>query len=222
MAQIVVSNTTAWAPGLVSNDDWKKWAHGEKSIEKTNGTPKLEYVDAIFRRRFSQISKMTIQVVHDVLEKSQCGKDTPQVFISHRGELAREFAVSKMIVEEKEVMPASFSLSVFNTPIALASISLGLHGGYSAVFPSKGNFRSAFEGACASVLSGTETEVVLAYADELAPEAYKSLDAGNCDPFAFAAVLSLSGNGVRISDVSAVSETAADFLKDIILKDTSF
>ena len=72
------------------------------------------------------------------------------------------------------------------------------------------------------MLSGTETEVVLAYADELAPEAYKSLDAGNCDPFAFAAVLSLSGNGVRISDVSAVSETAADFLKDIILKDTSF
>lgn len=165
---------------------------------------------------------MTIQVVHDVLEKSHCGKDTPQVFISHRGELAREFAVSKMIVEEKEVLPASFSLSVFNTPIALASISLGLHGGYSAVFPSKGNFRSAFEGACASVLSGTETEVVLAYADELAPEAYESLGTENCDPFAFAAVLSLSGNGVRISDVSAVSENAADFLKDIILEDTSF
>ena len=213
---------TAWAPGLVSNDDWKKWARGEKSIEKTDAAPKLEYVDAIFRRRFSRISKMTIQVVHDVLEKSQCGKDTPQVFISHRGELAREFAVSKMIVEEKSVMPASFSLSVFNTPIALASIALKLHGGYSAVFPSRGNFRSAFEAACAPVLSGTEQEVVLVYADELPPEAYTSLGTENFEPFAFAAVLSLSKSGVRISDVSAVPETAVDFLKDTILKDTSF
>ena len=222
MAPIIVSDMTAWAPGLVSNDDWKKWAHGEKSIEKTNGTPKLEYTDALFRRRLSQISKMTIQVVHDVLEKSQCPKDTPQTFISCSGELAREFAVSKTIVEEKSVMPASFSLSVFNTPIALASIALKLHGGYSAVFPSKGNFRSAFEAACAPVLSGTEKAAILVYADELPSEAYTSLGTENFEPFAFAAVLSLSKSGVRISDISAVPETAANFLKDTILEDTSF
>ena len=222
MARIVVSNITAWAPGLESNEDWKKWARGEKSILPINDAPKLEYTDAIFRRRLSQISKMTIQVIHDLIEKSEAAKDMPQTFVSCRGELAREFSVSKKLVEEKEVSPAAFSLSVFNTPIALATIAFGLRGGYSAIFPSHGNFRNAFEGACAPILSGEEKEVMLVYADELVPEAYKALGTENFEPLAFAAVLSLSKNGVAISDVSAVSERAADFLKNIILEDTAF
>ena len=185
MARIVVSNITAWAPGLESNEDWKKGARGEKAILPTNDAPK-------------------------------------HTFVSCRGELAREFSVSKKLVEEKEVSPAAFSLSVFNTPIALATIAFGLRGGYSAIFPSHGNFRNAFEAACAPILSGEEKEVVLVYADELVPEAYKALGTKNFEPLAFAAVLSLSKNGVSISDVSAVSERAADFLKNIILEDTAF
>ena len=219
MAPIIVSDMTAWAPGLVSNDDWKKWARGEKSILPTNDAPKLEYTDAIFRRRLSQISKMTIQVVHDVLEKSQCGKDTPQVFISHRGELAREFAVSKMIVEEKEVMPASFSLSVFNTPIALASIALKLKGGYSVIFPDGEDFSAGFKCACAPVLCGAEENIIFVYADEFIPDDYKTLRAvgGKNIPLAFAFIVGGKKTSGTVSvRLDSVKTSPIDFLKSII------
>jgi hypothetical protein len=219
---ISISHITAWAPGLVTSDDWKQWVHNEKQIGLTNNTPKLEYTDPLFRRRLSQISKMTIQVVHDELEKSACSRNIKQVFISCRGELTREFSVSKMLIEEKITLPASFSLSVFNTPIALATLAFKLQGGYSVIFPSKGNFRDAFAAACAPVLSGNEKEIMLVYSDELPPEEYSCLGTAEYKPFAFAAIISDSENGVHIPTMENVPETPAAFLKDIILEDASF
>jgi hypothetical protein len=219
---ISISHITAWAPGLITSDDWKQWAHNEKQIERSKDAPKLEYTDTLFRRRLSQISKMSIQVVHDELEKSACSRNIKQVFISCRGELGREFSVSKMLIEEKVTLPASFSLSVFNTPIALATLAFKLQGGYSVIFPSKGNFRDAFTAACAPVLSGNEKEIMIVYSDELPPDEYSSFDKTKYEPFAFAAIISDSRNGVHIPAVENAPETPAAFLKDIILKDASF
>jgi hypothetical protein len=220
---IYVSHTTAWAPGLITTEDWKQWAHGRKQIEISKDAPKLEYTDSLFRRRLSQISRMTIQVIHDELEKSECSKSIKQVFISCRGELAREFSVSKTLIEEKAVQPASFSLSVFNTPIALATLAFKLPGGYSVIFPSRGKFRDAFAGACAPVLSGSEKQIMLVYADEFVIEEYSGLHGAECIPLAFAAVLSAeSGNGVHLADLTAVPQEPASYLKEIILEDISF
>jgi hypothetical protein len=222
-AGIFVSHITAWAPGLFTSADWKQWAAGEKEIEFSKDAPKLEYTDPLFRRRLSQISRMTVQVVHDELEKSNCSRDIKQVFISCRGEIVREFSVSKMLLEEKTVLPASFSLSVFNTPIALATLAFGLKGGYTVLFPSKGNYRDAFAGACAPVLSGKEKHIMLVYSDELPAGEYRSLGTESCIPFAFAAVLSAeAGTGVYLSDIGEIPRKPASFLKQIILKDASF
>jgi hypothetical protein len=222
-SDIFVSHITAWAPGVFTPADWKQWAAGKKRIEFLKDAPKLEYTDPLFRRRLSQISRMTIQVVHDELEISNCSRDIKQVFISCRGEIAREFSVSKMLLEEKSVLPASFSLSVFNTPIALATQAFGLKSGYTVLFPSKGNYRDAFAGACAPVLSGNEKHIMLVYADELPAGEYRTLGTENCIPFAFAAVLSSeAGTGVHLPDIAKVPQEPASFLKQIILKDTSF
>ena len=222
-AEICVSHITAWAPGLFTHADWKLWAAGKKRIESSKDVPKLEYTTPLFRRRLSQISRMTIQVVHDELEESNCSRNIKQVFISCRGEIVREFSISKMLLEEKSVLPASFSLSVFNTPIALATLASGLKGGYTVLFPSKGQFRDAFSGACAPVLSEKEEQIMVVYADELPAAEYRRLGTENCIPLAFAAVLSSgSGTGVHLSDIGKVPQEPALFLKQIILKDTSF
>jgi hypothetical protein len=221
-ADIYVSYTTAWAPGLVTSCDWKLWAHGEKKIELSKDAPKLEYTDSLFRRRLSQISRMTIQVIHDELEKSNCSRKIKQVFISCRGEIVREFSISKMLIEEKNILPAAFSLSVFNTPIALATQVFKLQGGYTVILPSKGNFCSAFAGACIPILSGSEEYIMIVYADELPVEEYRELHIEKCIPFAFAAVLSAaSETGVHLSDIADVPQEPVSFLKQIILKDTS-
>ena len=55
---------------------WK--ASSENSLEK----PKLEFADPLLKRRFSQITRMTVQVIHDLFEEKPELKECKQVFVS--------------------------------------------------------------------------------------------------------------------------------------------
>lgn len=173
MKSCFISDVTAWAPGI--GDDlqkWNEWKEGKISIEQTKESPKLEYTDPLFRRRLSQITKMTVHVVHNLLEKTNVDKNTKIVFVSLRGEIEREFTINKSLIEDNMILPAAFSLSVFNTPVSSATLAFGLKGGYSVIYPSKNNFADAFKTAVAPVLAGTEEKIIFVYADELVPECY--------------------------------------------------
>ena len=214
MSEVFISKPVMWAPGLeTDHEKWEKWLKGKDSIEKSSSAPKLEYTDPLFRRRLSQISKMTVQVVHALLEKCPFDKDTKIVFVSFRGEIAREFSINKGIINEKMILPAGFSLSVFNTPIALATIAFGLTGGYSAVYPSKGDFSAALKTAAAPVLCGEEKKIVFVYADELIPECYGV----ESTPLAFAAVVSSEKmpDSLKIGDFDS-EKTPEGFLKCLL------
>ena len=88
------------------------------------------------------------------------------------------------------ILPAAFSLSVFNTPISSATLAFGLKGGYSVIYPSKNNFADALKTAVAPVLAGTEKEIILVYADELVPEVYGDKRPAENIPLAFAGIIS--------------------------------
>ena len=192
---IFVSPAVCYAPGMQSQKDWQLFAKGEKQIECSSQSPKLEFTTPLFRRRLSQLSKMTVQVVHDALEVFNCG-DIPILFTSVYGEINREFTINRSLLQEECVMPAAFSLSVFNAPVALATLALSLKAGYQVVFPSRGDFSSSLMAAAAPVLSGKEKQILFVYADELFPEEYNSIkSAGQKEvaipnvPLAFALVL---------------------------------
>lgn len=214
MSEVFISKPVMWAPGLEDDSEkWKKWLKGEDVIERSTSAPKLEYTDPLFRRRLSQISKMTVHVVHSLLEKCSFDKDTKIIFLSFRGEIAREFSINKGIINDKMILPAGFSLSVFNTPVALATIAFGLTGGYSAVYPSKGGFSSALKTALSPVLCGDEKKMVLVYADELIPECYGV----ESTPVSFAAVVSSEKmpDSVKICDFDS-EKTPEVFLKRLL------
>lgn len=238
MGKVFVSALSAWAPGIETANDWEEWAKGKKQITVSTSAPSLkDFTTSLFRRRISQISRMTIQVVHDTLEIAKnsrilsceadsalCPSNIPLVFVSNRGELSREMQISLMLVREHEVLPASFGLSVFNTPIALASIALGLHGGYTAVYPAEDSFKAAFTMAAARLTSGRCSGILLVYADEMVSAQYSSLpDAVNTDgkplePLAFAFIITgedlSAGLEVQTDEVPLISK---DFLRHIIL-----
>ena len=173
MKKVFVSHIKVWKPS------------SENLAEK----PTLPFADSLFKRRLSQISRMTVQVIHDLLEEVPEAKEYKQIFISFRGELSREFSINKSILQDSEILPAAFSLSVFNTPIASASLALKLKSGYSVIYPSKQDFRSAVLAASSAVLSGAEQKIILVYADEFIPKEYESL-VGECqNPFSFACLL---------------------------------
>jgi len=114
-----ISRLCAWAPGVGTRDEWEQWAHGE--LEITIGalaptgpqSPDIGFTDPMFRRRLSQISKMTIRVVHDLLP---AGENAKILFVSFRGELSRQYQINRMLIEDNAILPAAFSLSVFNAP----------------------------------------------------------------------------------------------------------
>ncbi|MCH5290500.1 MAG: beta-ketoacyl synthase chain length factor [Treponema sp.] len=217
---VYCSSPSCWAPGLDSAQDWYEWACGTKHRECTNDAPALEFTPPLFRRRLGQLCRMTVQVVHDALEQTGCG-DIKQVFVSCRGDISREFAINKQLIQENSILPASFSLSVFNAPIALATIACGLKSGYSVIFPSKGNFASAFFAACAPVLCGHEQSVLFVYGDEVVPECYGSLCPQHNVALSFATVISAQTRPQYGSIPVAVDNTvpvqAELFLKSLII-----
>lgn len=198
MKKIFVSKICSWMP----------------PEENLSAAPKLEFTDAIFRRRLSQLSKMTIQVVHDFFETG-IDRGIKIVFSSKRGEIAREFKINKTLIQDAEILPASFSLSTFNAPIALATISENLRGGYTAVYPSQGNFSDAVLAACAPILCGRETQVAFVYAEEFVPEFYEGVFREKNSPLAFAALLSASSQNPNFDvqfDLENLPKTPQEFL----------
>jgi hypothetical protein len=192
---IGVSRFVSWAPGLEGAEDWREWARGRKEIEKSGAVPPLEFTDPLFRRRLSQISRMTIQVLHDLMPFAEPVKI---VFVSFRGEITQQFKINRMLAEEGGPGPAAFSQSVFNTPPALAAAALDLRSGYSALYPGKDLFRTGFLAAAAPVLSGAARESALVYADELCPSEYGRLCPEGHRPLAFAALLGAPAGGLPL------------------------
>ncbi len=173
MQKIFISNIYSWMP----------------DEQNLSAAPKLEFTDAVFRRRLSNLSKMTIQVVHDFFQNG-IDRGIKIIFSSKRGEIAREFKINKTLIQDGEILPASFSLSTFNAPIALATIAENLRGGYSAIYPSQGKFSDAVLAACAPILCGRETQVAFVYAEEFVPDFYEGIFREKNSPLAFAALLS--------------------------------
>ena len=214
--KVNIARLSAWAPGIGSSGEWDEWAQGRRDIASGLKGPDIAFTDPIFRRRLSQISRMTVQVIHDLLP---VGEDTQISFISLRGELTRQYQINKMLIEENALMPAAFSLSVFNTPVALASIALGLKGGYSTIYPGLNSFATGLAVAEAALLCGAAEEIVFVYADEEVPPEYRCLLEERLPPAAFGIVLSRnpSSFSVPLSSMKGDDDRPLDFLKRLLL-----
>jgi hypothetical protein len=232
IVSLYITRLCAWAPGIESPGEWDEWAQGRRKIVCDAKSPAIAFTDPLFRRRLSQISKMTVQVVHGLLPVEE---DTKIFFVSFRGELARQYQINKMLIEEKSLMPAAFSLSVFNAPAALASIALGLKGGYSALYPGNSSFAAALSAAEASfpsetpfpketpALSSVTGELIFVYADEQPPPEYGRYFNECPFPLAFAFLLTREPQSlsVPLSSLKAGEDdypaSPLDFLRRLLL-----
>ena len=216
--KLYIKNVCCWAPGMETSQDWHDWAAGNRKIASEKAAPALTFTEANFRRRLSQLSKMTVQVVHDVFEESGADRNSVKLaFVSMRGEIDRQLKINKSLIEENEILPAGFSLSVFNAPVALATIAEKLKGGYDAIYPSRGNFRQGFISAVSSVLCGAEKELVFVYGDELVPECYNGFAPEENIPLSYAFIVTAeAGNNVIMMDIDDISESPVGFLKQIV------
>ncbi len=194
--KIYISKPACWAPGVTTFEEWQDWKKGNRSILKSTEAPAISFTSPLFRRRLSQLCKMVIQAVHDIIEETACG-DIKQTFVSTYGDIKRQLDVSRQTLVDKEILPASFSYSVFNAPIALASLACKLKSGYSVLFPAENEFKDAFLTATAPLLCGDEKSQIFVFGNELIPQEYQGhfepLSPDGTDlnePFVFAVVIS--------------------------------
>ena len=222
--EIYISRFASWAPGLSDQSAWLDWAGEKCQIENTGESPSLDFTEwlqlnpkdfALFKRRQSQISRMTLQVLYQIMP---IGQETKIVFVSFRGEIQQQLKINRMLIEDEDISPAAFSQSVFNTPPALASIAFGLDAGYTAVYPGGGCFKTGFLTAATPLLTGDAQEIALVYADEFCPAEYKCRE--TYKPFAFAALLKTIEPGISISLDHDSLDSPESFLRNLYINGT--
>lgn len=166
-----------------------KWAYWAPPSDNQAASPPLDYVPPLFKRRLSQLTRMTIEVVHQVLDAAP---ESGLVFVSSGGESARQLQVDRMLIEDGGILPAPFSLSVFNASPAMATIALGMKGGYTALFPASDLFQEGLAHGAAPIMAGETESAILVFADQQLPAEYNGIAApeDKIPPYAAAFVLS--------------------------------
>ncbi|MBR4684123.1 MAG: beta-ketoacyl synthase chain length factor [Spirochaetia bacterium] len=149
-----------------------RWAFWAPPCDNQAASPPLDYVPPLLKRRLSQLTRMTIEVVHQVLDAAP---ESGLVFVSSGGESARQLQVDRMLIEDGGILPAPFSLSVFNASPAMATIALGMKGGYTALFPAQNLFQEGLVYGAAPVMAGETESAILVFADQQLPAEYMAI-----------------------------------------------
>ncbi|EPF29423.1 hypothetical protein DWB79_03590 [Treponema medium] len=170
----------------------------------------VSFVPMMLRRRCSQFTKLCFSASHQSITE---GKDLPVISVSKYGEIQRQYAISKKIIETKEVSPTAFSFSVFNTAIALLGISLKNHASAQAFSTMSYQLEAGLIHALSFLENHSEEEkLLLLVGEERLPEAYQNISAEKNIPFIAAFLLSLHGNGytVRFSSMPPQDRCSSD------------
>lgn len=196
---MVVEGFSAWAPGV---ETLEKWESGE-SIEDSSAAPELTFASRMATRRLSQLTKLTCYMA------GKLGLDADELFFSSvRGEIGSQLRINLGYAEEGEMKPASFSLSVFNTPPAEATILLKSQIPYAALFSKESEcIRNLYAAAAAPILSGRLERTLMIYAEEMTPPEYRN-NVSSLLPAMVLGVRLRAGDGEGICESALVSPRA--------------
>ena len=197
MEQIVIKKWSAWAPGLSSRRDWLAWAEGTLHLKANDDAPELKHLPPVSRRRLSQLSKMVLEVGHQLLVAE---KELFTIFCSHHGEIRQQHAITRGLIHSGEVSPSSFSFSVFNTPVSLLSIHEKIHEPAMVLLAGKNGLITGLTALLSQLNTQPDQDVLIVFADERLPVDYQALFTDTNDPYAFGCVVGKGGadDGVQI------------------------
>ncbi len=213
-----VEKWVAWAPGLETSEDWNAWAMEKKHIENESLVPNLDYLPPLFRRRLSQLSKMSVHVALQCLADQE---GLPAVFASRYGEIHNTEILLEKLHEKEPLSPAYFSMSVHNTAAGLYSIAKKVTHTVTAVAAGGSTFESGLLSAIA--LLEDYPKVLYVVGDEKLPNCYEGLVPNSPFPHALALLLSRSngaGKTIQIQGIKKEEESGGtstlSFLKQLI------
>lgn len=165
--ELRIARWSAWAPGVVTAQEWSSWCAGEAAIAG-EGVPDVAWIPGMTRRRLGRFARMAMTAAH---ECRQGLRDVPVVFSSRHGDLGRTLELLDSLGAGEELSPTSFSLSVHNAVPGMESIVRGDRSPATAIAAGEESFGYGMVEAVAQ-LAGSE-RVLLVYADEPPPPVFR-------------------------------------------------
>lgn len=162
MMDVSVSRCLAWAPDIVTPEDWRAWACGQQSAS-TDGAPAVGTVPAILRRRLTRWGRLALEVAGNMAQ--ELTPTTPVIFSSRHGDSERTQQLLCDLAHSEPLSPTAFSLSVHNASLGLFTIVQQITAPSLALAAGKETFAHAWLEAITWLDQGAE-QVLLVYADE--------------------------------------------------------
>lgn len=207
-------NISAWnvvANKQLSIADWQlgepHWAENAKNWE--DFVPKLAFLPAIKRRRLSDSARLFFEAAWELLPPEQA--NVPVVYASNNSEINRSFGLWHTLLQEGDVSPTSFSLSVHNALVGQWSEFRQVTAETISITASQDNLESALLEAYLLLNDGVE-KVLVVVAESPLLESYNAQPVER-QPFAYAlALLVTKGEQYQLSLVAKNAENSTAFL----------
>jgi hypothetical protein len=149
---------------------WSAWPAYDGHAFASASDCDLTFIEPLLRRRLSALARMALHVAY------ACAQERPRlrvVFASRHGELNRTMSMLADLAREQGLSPTAFGLSVHNTAAGLFSIARSDPSAASAVAAGEETFAYALLEAWVQFQSEPDQPVLVVYADEPLPQAYR-------------------------------------------------
>ncbi|GAB2655653.1 beta-ketoacyl synthase chain length factor [Arenimonas aestuarii] len=203
--RFVVSDWSAFAPGLESREQWLAWAQAPR-LPEGEQVPALADMPAMQRRRLEKLGRMALQVAWRLQPEPE--PSVPVVFSSRHGDITRTFQMLRGLAGGEPLSPTHFGLSTHNAVIAQYSIARGLTGNYLAVSGGVESPEAAVTEALGLLADG-EASVLVVHCDDLTPADYACYRDEPEAPYAWAWRLRLPRDGEAALSLAPGGEGAS-------------
>lgn len=195
VADFVLKEWNAWAPGLNGKENWQAVRHGTPTLGR-NLAKIPDFIPKLQQRRLSPLARAAFNAIGASLKP---GESLPTVFSSAHGEVGKALEMLQIIQAGEELSPAAFSLSVHNAIAGLYSIAYRNQQEITVIAPGLEGIAPAFIEALGLLYEGAEQVLAVLYDEPIAefyPVAPFKLNAEfSC---ALTLRLSLSGEGMPL------------------------
>jgi len=163
-----IARWKAWAPGTDEAEGWRAWFKGAQSDE-AHSQPDVNFLPPLLRRRLDRHGRMALATAWPCTE----GLPTvPCVFASRHGSLDRTLGLLTGLAAGDMLSPTDFSLSVHNSTVGLYSIARGDRAPATAMAAGADSLGMGMIEGANMIAAGAE-RVLVCYADDVVPEAYR-------------------------------------------------
>lgn len=208
--RFIVSDWSAFAPGLESREDWQAWAAAPR-LPSGDQVPALTEMPAMQRRRLERLGRMALQVAWWLQPEPE--PSVPVVFSSRHGDITRTFQMLRGLAGGEPLSPTHFGLSTHNAVVAQYSIARGLTGNYLATAGGIESPEAAVTEALGLLADGAPS-VLVVHCDDLTPQDYACYRDEAEAPFAWAWRLRRAGQGEAALSLAPAGETSRSSAAD--------